>query len=152
MKVILISSFKNLGKIGDLITVKSGYARNFLFPKEIALPAVKKNIEYFENRKKIIEEKKNKRLQIANSRVQEIKKMSSIKIFAKSGDKGKLFGSINIRDISEKLNEIGINVHYSELKLINSRGLRSIGEYSVLFQPHKDVYTYIKLIILPQTE
>ncbi|CAL4324664.1 50S ribosomal protein L9 [Buchnera aphidicola (Chaitophorus sp. 3695)] len=149
MKVILITSFRNLGEVGELIQVKSGYARNFLFPKEIALPAIKKNIEYFENRKKSLEAKKIKKLKIANFRIQEIKKIKSIKIFAKSGDKGKLFGSINTRDISRKLNKMGIKIHKSELKLKNG-GLRSIGEYVVLFQPHKDIYTNIKLIILPK--
>ncbi|MCW5197451.1 50S ribosomal protein L9 [Buchnera aphidicola] len=149
MKVILITAFRNLGKVGDLIKVKSGYARNFLFPKEIALPAIKKNIEYFESRKKFLEDKKIKKLKIAHSRIKEIKKIKFIKIFAKSGDKGKLFGSINTRDISKKLNEIGFKVHKSELKLENGK-LRSIGEYFVLFQPHTDVYINFKLIILPK--
>jgi large subunit ribosomal protein L9 len=149
MKVILITSFRNLGTVGDLIEVKPGYARNFLFPQEIALPAIKKNIKYFENRKKVLEEKKIKKLKIANSRIKEIKKIKSIQIFAKSGDQGKLFGSINTRDISRKLNEMGVKVHKSELKLENGK-LRSIGEYSVLFQPHQDVCINIKVIILSQ--
>ncbi|CAL4324670.1 50S ribosomal protein L9 [Buchnera aphidicola (Periphyllus testudinaceus)] len=146
MNVILLISFNKLGKLGDMIQVKPGYARNFLFPKEIAIPAIKKNIEYFKNYKKNLKNKLEKKLFISRSRIEEIKKIKNIVIFSKSGKKGKLFGSIGVRDISRKLNELGIKVKKSEIKLKNGL-LRSLGEHIVLFQPHKDISTNIKIII-----
>ncbi|WP_343183523.1 50S ribosomal protein L9 [Buchnera aphidicola] len=146
MKVILLISFNKLGNIGDIIQVKPGYARNFLFPKDIAIPAIKKNIEYFENRKKILKEKLLNKLKKAHTRIKLIKKIKKIVIFSKSGSTGKLFGSINSRDISRKLYELGIKVKKSEIKLKNGL-IRSLGEYKVLFQPHKDVSTNINVIV-----
>ena len=147
MNVILLTSFKKLGILGDVVTVKPGFARNFLFPKGIASPATQENIEYFENQKRILEQKKSQKLFLIKKRVEEVRKINKIVIFSKSGNKGKLFGSINARDISRKFSELGIKIKKSEIKF--KKGvLRTLGDHFILFQPHKDIYTEIKVSIV----
>ncbi|NIG99407.1 MAG: 50S ribosomal protein L9 [Buchnera aphidicola (Periphyllus acericola)] len=149
MKVILLITFKKLGSLGDVIEVKPGYARNFLFPKDIALPAIQENIQYFKNYKRKLQEKLLKEVSIAKLRIKEIKKIKDIVIYSKSGSQGKLFGSINARDISRKLNELGIKVYKSEIKLKN-RVIRSVGNHSVLFQPHKNINSEITITVVSE--
>ncbi|NIH16858.1 MAG: 50S ribosomal protein L9 [Buchnera aphidicola (Periphyllus lyropictus)] len=146
MNVILLVSFKRLGLLGDIVKVKPGYARNFLFPKNIALPAFQENINYFENKKRILEEKISKALILAKLRAKEVKKFKNIVLFSKSGSNGKLFGSINSRDISRKFLELGINIKKSEIKLKN-KVLKTVGEHFFIFKPHKEVSVQIKILI-----
>ncbi|CAL4324588.1 50S ribosomal protein L9 [Buchnera aphidicola] len=149
MNIILLKDFKNLGVLGDVVKVRAGFARNFLFPKNIALPAISENIKYFQERKKFLEEKKSQELLLIKDRIKEIKKIKNIIISAKSGKKGKLFGSINARDISRKFQELGIKIKKSEIKLKNGV-LRSLGEHIVFFQPHKEMSIAIKISIVSQ--
>ena len=76
MKVILTTNIKKLGKIGDLVEVKNGYARNFLFPNNMALRDSKKNLEYYNNIKKEIENKEEKKLEQAKSIIEKIKNLN----------------------------------------------------------------------------
>ncbi|CAL4324625.1 50S ribosomal protein L9 [Buchnera aphidicola] len=147
MNIILLKKFKNLGVLGDIVQVKPGFARNFLFPQDIALPAIPENIKYFEAQKKFLEEKQRKKLSLIKERIKSVEKIKNIIISAKSGDKGKLFGSINSRDIARKFNELGIKVKKSEIKLKNGV-FRSLGDYTILFQPDKKIFTEVKLTII----
>lgn len=147
MNIILLTTFKKLGITGDIIQVKPGFARNFLFPRNIALPAIPENIKYFENRKKFLEKKISKELLLIKNRVKEVNKIKKITISAKSGNKGKLFGSINARDISRKFHELGIKIKKSEIKLKNGV-LRMLGEHKILFQPHKEIFSEIIVSVI----
>ena len=116
MKVILIENIKKLGKIGDLVTVKDGFARNYLFPEKKALRENKKNLEHFEKLKEEIAIKE--KVAIENAK-KTLKKLEDIKIiFEKEADeKDKLYGSVSATEIKSFLKDIDIKEF--ELKYIN---------------------------------
>ena len=96
MQVILLQRIANLGKLGDTVNVKAGYGRNFLVPQGKALPATASNIEKFEARRAELEKVEADELAAANARAEALQDVNVI-IRAKSGDEGKLFGSIGTR-------------------------------------------------------
>ncbi len=98
MQVILLDKVANLGSLGDQVNVKAGYARNFLVPQGKAVPATKKNVEFFEARRAELEAKLADVLAAAEARATKINELGSVTIASKSGDEGKLFGSIGTRD------------------------------------------------------
>ncbi len=103
MKVILLKEVKGLGKEGDLVNSKDGYARNFLFPKNLAIEATPGNLKKWEEKKAQIEEKKKEEQNEALALKERIEKLT-VKIKAKGGKAGKLFGSITSLDIANNLN------------------------------------------------
>lgn len=103
MKVILLKEVKGLGKEGDLVNSKDGYARNFLFPKNLAIEATPGNLKKWEEKKAQIEEKKKEEQNEAIALKERIEKLT-VKIKAKGGKAGKLFGSITSLDIANNLN------------------------------------------------
>ena len=147
MKVILLKKVKNLGNLGELITVKSGYARNYLLPKEKAILATKKNINIVETKKMEMQLKLSEKIKIAYDRVEKINAMHSIVIKAKVGEEGKLFGSIGSRDIAESISLLGVIVNKNEIRLPNGV-LRNIGEHIVVFHPHNEIYSNITIKII----
>ena len=102
MEVILLDNVGKLGALGDKVTVKAGYARNFLFPQAKAVPATADNLAEFEARRAELEKKAQEALDQANGRAQALEGFS-LTITAKAGDEGKLFGSIGSRDIAEAM-------------------------------------------------
>jgi len=117
MNVILLDKVANLGSLGDNVTVKSGYARNFLFPKGKAVPATKANLEQFEARRAELEKKVAEELAAAEARAAKVTELAEITIVSKAGDEGKLFGSIGTRDIAEAISEAGVAVVKAEVKM-----------------------------------
>ncbi|QCI26956.1 50S ribosomal protein L9 [Buchnera aphidicola (Thelaxes californica)] len=149
MKVILISKVYNIGLIGDEVEVNAGYARNFLIPSGKAVIANKKNLDILhEQRKQKAQESYNKFV-LSKAKAEKIKSLQPIIIFSKSGEGGKLFGSIGIRDIIKSIRILGIKLNKSDFKL-PSGTLRTIGEHVVLFNPHKDVCENITLKIVSE--
>lgn len=146
MEVILLDKVANLGSLGDQVNVKSGYARNFLVPQGKAVPATKKNIEYFEGRRADLEAKLAAELAAAQKRADTIEALSSVTLTSKAGDEGKLFGSIGTRDIADALVAAGIKVTKGEVRLPNGV-LRTTGEHEVMFQLHSDVFAKMTVII-----
>lgn len=104
MKVILLKEVKGLGKEGDLVNSKDGYARNFLFPKSLAIEATPGNLKKWEEKKAQLEEKKKEELNEALALKEKVEKLT-VKIKAKGGKGGKLFGSITSLDIANHLNK-----------------------------------------------
>ncbi|CAL4325520.1 50S ribosomal protein L9 [Buchnera aphidicola] len=147
MQVILLSKEKQLGNLGELIDVKSGYARNYLLPKGKAILATKKNIEIVELQKIKLKEKIANKLAIAQSKVNKINSIESIIIKSKSGEEGKLFGSIGTRDIAEAITLLGVPINKNEIRLPNGK-LRYIGEHQVIFHPHNEVTVMITIHIV----
>ncbi|CAL4325923.1 50S ribosomal protein L9 [Buchnera aphidicola] len=139
MEVILLLKIKTLGNSGEIINVKSGYARNFLIPTGKAILANKKNIESFQAQRIKLEKENISKLRIAQSRAEKIKEIKSITIPSKVGKEGKIFGSIGIRNIIKEMNLLGIKINKKELRLPNGV-LRHVGEHKVSFQPHNDVH------------
>ena len=102
MKVILTTNIKKLGKIGEIVNVKEGYARNFLFPQKMALRENKKNLEYYQNIKDELKNKENLKLDEAKKLIEDIKKIEIL--FKKEADeKDQLYGSISKKEIIDYL-------------------------------------------------
>lgn len=148
MQVILLQRIANLGKLGDTVNVKSGYGRNYLVPQGKALPATQANIEKFEARRAELEKQEAQELAEANKRAEALQDVNVI-IRAKSGDEGKLFGSIGTRDIADALTKSGLPVDRSEVKLPEG-ALRNVGEYNVDIQLHHDINASILVTILAE--
>ena len=136
MKIILTTNIKKLGKIGDLVKVKSGYARNFLLPKKMALRENKKNLEYYEGIKEEIKIKENEKLEQAKKTIENIKKLN-IQFKKEADEKGQLYGSISKNEIINFLKENKINIHSDDI--IISEQIRSIGEHEIFVNPYIDI-------------
>lgn len=145
MEVILLDKVTNLGSLGDQVDVKAGYARNFLVPQGKAIPATKKNIKDFEERRTELQAKQSKVLSNANTRAEEIHALGDVTIVAKVGNEGKLFGSIGRLDIAKAVIAKGIQVEKNEIRLTNNDVLRTVGEHEVNIQLHSEVC--VKLIV-----
>jgi len=148
MQIILLQRIVNLGKLGETVDVKPGYGRNYLIPQGKALPATKANIEKFEARRAELEAEEAREVATAQTRADALTDVNVI-MRAKSGDEGKLFGSIGTRDIAEALTNSGLEVDRSEIKLPEGT-LRQIGEYNVDIQLHHDVTASILVTILSE--
>ena len=148
MQIILLQRIVNLGRLGETVDVKPGYGRNFLIPLGKALPATKANIEKFEARRAELEAEEAKEVSVAQERADALTDVNVI-MRAKSGDEGKLFGSIGTRDIAEALTNSGLEVDRAEIKLPEGT-LRQVGEYSVDIQLHHDVTATILVTILSE--
>jgi len=149
MQIILLDKVANLGGLGDNVTVKSGYARNFLFPQGKAVPATKANIEKFEARRAELEAKLAADLAAANERAAKVAELAEVTIASKAGDEGRLFGSIGTRDIADAITEAGVEVSKAEVKLPNGT-LRETGEFEIDLQLHAEVIATIKVVVIAE--
>jgi len=146
MEIILLDKIANLGGLGDKVNVKSGYARNFLFPQGKAVPATKANVEKFEARRAELEAKIAEELAAAEARAEKVTALENVTIAAPAGDEGKLFGSVGTRDIAEAITAAGEAVEKSEVRLPEG-ALREVGEYDVSLQLHTDVTVEVKIVV-----
>jgi large subunit ribosomal protein L9 len=149
MEIILLDKVANLGGLGDKVTVKSGYARNFLFPQGKAVPATRANVDKFEQRRAELEAKIADQLFAAQARADKIAALGEVTIASPAGDEGKLFGSVGTRDIADAITAAGVAVTKSEVKLPVGT-LRETGEFEINLQIHSDVTTTIKLVIIQE--
>ena len=145
MKVILTTNVKKLGKVGELVNVKDGFARNFLLPKKMALRENKKNLEYYEKIKEEIKINENKKLEQAKEAIENIKKLK-IQFSKEADEKGQLYGAISKKEILNFLKENQIKVHSDDL--IITEQIRSIGEHEILVNPYTDIQESIKVIVV----
>ncbi|MBD1390098.1 50S ribosomal protein L9 [Neiella sp. HB171785] len=146
MQVILLDKIANLGSLGDEVTVKAGYARNFLLPQGKAVVANKENVALFETRRAELEAKLADELAAAEARAAKLAELESVVITSKAGDEGKLFGSIGTRDLADAITAAGVEVAKSEVRLPLGT-LRNLGEYDIDVQVHSDVTATVKVVI-----
>ena len=149
MNIILLDKVANLGGLGDQVSVKSGYARNFLFPQGKAVPATKLNVEKFEARRAELEAKITEVLAAAQARADQLTALEPVSIAAPAGDEGKLFGSVGTRDIADAVSAAGVKVTKTEVKLPTGT-LRDLGEYDIDVQLHAEVTTTVKVVIVAE--
>jgi len=147
VQVILARDVANLGRLGELVNVRPGYARNFLIPQNLAMPASPKRVAQFEHQKRVVEHKR--RVLRAESE-KKAKSMAglAVTITAKVGEQNKLFGSITGRDISKALTAIGHAIHHKDIKL--EEPIRAIGTYTLDVRLEADVTTQVKVIVAPE--
>ncbi len=129
MKVILKTDVKDLGKAGDLVNVSSGYARNFLFPRSLALEATEKRVKEFQHLQKVAEAKRKKAVE---ERRQIVEKLSGVTVQFKSqaGETDRLFGSITNKDISDRLETLGFSVDKRDIVL--GEPIRMLGQHKAV--------------------
>ena len=143
MKVILTTNIKKLGKIGDLVNVKDGFARNYLFPNKMALRENKKNLEYYEKIKDDMNKNEKVKLENAKKLIDDISKIKII--FKKEADeKDQLYGSISKKEIIDFLESNNIKVKSDDL--IIKDPIKSLGNHEIEINPYIDVsknYTVI---------
>ena len=145
MEVILLESVQKLGELGDKVTVKSGYGRNFLIPQKKAVPATAENLQQFEERRSELEAAAGDKLSIAKTRAEKVDELS-ITITTKAGEEGKLFGSVSNLEIAEALNEQGFEVERRNVRMPDGP-IRHVGEHEVGVHLHTDVIATVKVII-----
>ena len=137
MNVILLDNIENLGGIGDLVTVKAGYGRNFLLPQGKAALATKENIADFEARRTELEKAAAEDLTTAKSREALIQGMQLV-ITANVGAEGKLFGSVGPIDIVEALSKVGVEAARSEIRMPDGP-IHEVGEFTIGVHLHTDI-------------
>lgn len=146
MQVILLDKIAKLGGLGDQVSVKAGYARNYLIPQGKAVMATKANIEAFGARRAELEAKLAANKAAAEERAAKLAELATVVIASKSGDEGKLFGSIGTRDVAEAITAAGVAVAKSEVRMGNV--LRNTGEYEVVVQLHADVKATVQIQVV----
>lgn len=148
MDVILLQRIANLGQLGDKVSVKSGYGRNFLIPQGKAVSATEANTASFEARRAELERVEAESLAQAQARAAKLNELNVV-ITSKAGDEGKLFGSVGTRDISDALTASGTQVDKAEVRLPNG-ALRHTGEFHVAIQVHHDVMAEVLVTIIAE--
>jgi large subunit ribosomal protein L9 len=148
MEIILLQKVDNLGNLGDKVNVKSGYGRNFLIPSGRAVPATAENLKAFEERRAELEKEAAADLSQAEARKEKLDGLS-LSIPCKTGEEGRLFGSVGTSDIAKAASEAGVELEKKEVLLPNGP-FRVAGEYEVDLHLHADINATIKLAIVPE--
>jgi len=146
MEVILLEKVGKLGVIGDKVSVKSGFGRNFLIPHGKAVFATAENLVEFEARRAELEASALDKLGQAESKAEKLEAMDDLVITAVAGEEGKLFGSVGPRDVAEACTAAGIELAKSEVKMPDG-AIRELGEHAVGIQLHSDVSLTINVIV-----
>jgi len=148
MDLILLEKIQNLGDLGDLVKVKSGYGRNYLVPQGKAAYANKENIALFETRRAELEAAAKDKLGQANARQAGLADLV-VEMSANASEEGNLYGSIGPREIETAVSALGHEINKSEV-MMGEGPLRMIGEFDVVLQLHTDVEAVIKVIVNPE--
>jgi len=149
MDVILLENIANLGELGEKVSVKSGYGRNFLIPQRKAVPATKQNLIDFESRRAELQKLADEKLAVAKGRAEKVNALD-ITLTTKAGDEGKLFGSITVRDIAEAAVSRGVDIEKTEIQMPDGP-LRQLGEYAIAVQLHSEVTAELKVVVIAET-
>ena len=147
MKIILKEDVQNLGFMGETVNVADGYARNFLMPKNLAIPATNSNVKTVEHEKKIIEKKKAKIAAELTETKNNLEK-TEIAIPVKVGENEKIFGSITKVDIENKLKDSGFNIDRKIINLDNP--IKELGIQTVKIKLSRDIVAEIKVNAVPE--
>ena len=147
MKVILLQDVENLGKKDDVKNVADGYARNFLFPKNLAKPATKQALEELKKQKELEAQKAEEELKRVQELVSQIDRIE-IEILVKVDEQGKLYGSINEIKIGQILKEKGFDIKKDQIKI--PQPIKEIGEYPVTILFDHGLEAEIKIIVIEE--
>ena len=149
MQVILLQRVENLGQMGDVVTVRPGYARNFLLPRQKALRATKDNVAHFDAQKKELEAQNLKRREEAE---QVAKKMDGLKIalIRQASEAGHLYGSVSARDIADGVTEKGFKIDRNQVNM--DRAYKTLGLFPIKVALHPEVTVEVTINIARSAE
>ncbi len=146
MQVILLEKIRNLGSLGDKVSVNPGYGRNFLIPQGKAVFATEKNVESFEKRRAELEKKAEQALAKAEQRAAKLNGVTVV-IVAQASDEGKLYGSVGVTEIKDAL--IAKSIEICKCEIMMPDGVfHSVGQYAVEIQVHSDVIATIQVDVV----
>ncbi|MFI0471783.1 50S ribosomal protein L9 [Halomonas sp. HMF6819] len=148
MEVILLDKIGKLGGLGDKVTVKPGYGRNYLVPYGLAVPATKENVEAFEAQRAELEAQAAERKSEAEARAEQLNDIE-LSLVSKAGDEGKLFGSIGPRDLADAISSAGIDVAKSEVRMPEGP-IRQTGEYDIALHLHAEVDATVRVVVVAE--
>lgn len=149
MKVVLLERVENLGAIGDVVTVKDGFARNYLLPRDKARRATEKNLKAFEIERAAIEARNDKNKADAQLIADKINGETYVMI-RQAGETGQLYGSVAGRDVAEVVRASGANVTRSQVVL--NTAIKTLGVHEVLVRLHAEVSATVKMNIARSAE
>ena len=150
MEVILLETVQRLGGLGDKVSVKAGYVRNYLIPKGIAVAATPRNVADFEARREELERREAEALRAAGGRVTMLEGVE-ITVRRKAGEGGRLFGSVGPADVAEALVDAGHEARRQEVRMPDGDTIRQVGEYDVTIHIGPDVDATIRLKVEPES-
>lgn len=148
MNIILLEKVRNLGGLGDTVSVKPGYGRNFLLPQGKAIRATKNNLEQFQARRAELEQKAVDLFTHAQARAEKLNALS-VQITALTSDEGKLYGSVGTHDVAVAVSMAGVEVLKREVSMPDGP-IHSIGEYTIPVLVHSDIVAEVKIVVVPQ--
>jgi large subunit ribosomal protein L9 len=149
MQVILRTDIENLGKLGDIVEVKPGYARNFLIPKQMAMLATPGNKKVFEQQRRKLQEALDKARRAAQNMAEKLEELV-LEIPVRVGENDKLYGSVTTAHIANALAEKGFEVDKKKVEL--DKPIRSLGEFSVGVRLYPHVCPQVKVQVIRHDE
>ncbi|NQW45383.1 MAG: 50S ribosomal protein L9 [Deltaproteobacteria bacterium] len=147
MKVILREDLSNLGTAGTIVNVAAGYARNYLLPRNLAIPATGTNLKEFEHEKRLLDSKRAKRLKEAETLKAKLEKISC-SIAKKVGENDKLFGSVTTQDIEKAFNSEGFVIDKKDILLTDA--IKALGVYTVPIRVFDEVIANTKVWVVKE--
>ena len=151
MQVILMERIENLGALGDIVDVKSGFARNFLVPQQKAKIATKTNVSEFESLRSDLEKKAAAVTKAAEDRQVAINGVGDLEIEVRAGVGGKLFGSVSNNEIAEAITAKGVEVERREVRMPDGP-IRNIGDYEILVHLQGGVEATVKVSVVADAD
>jgi len=147
MEVILLKGMENLGKVGDIVSVKDGYARNYLIPNGIALPATESNVKRVKNELKALQKKMEKQLERYKELAEKLSQLR-VTIEHEAGEEGKLFGSVTTSQIEKALHNAGFE-DVEKKQIVLEKPIRETGTYEVKIHLFKDIEATVTVDVVP---
>ena len=148
MKVVLVTKIKNLGNIGDIVDVKSGFARNFLLPYHKALPATEKYIKDFEEKKEEYLKKAQDELSLAEANAIHLEDLK-LTISANAQESGMLFGSVGVNEILDAMHAEGHDFITKSSIILLSGPIKEVGEFTINVELHPEIVKSISIEVKP---
>ena len=148
MDIILLEKVANLGNIGDKVSVKAGFGRNFLIPYGKAVPATKDNVASFAARRAELEANAAAKLATAQARAAKLQNLS-ISIAHNAGNEGKLFGSVGAVEVARAITAAGVEVAKAEVRMPNGP-IREVGSFNITVSVHSDVSAQVNVVVVAE--
>lgn len=146
MQIILRTDYENLGKVGDVVTVKPGYARNFLIPRGVAFAANKSNLARLDHERKILQMRDLKERRKAGDVYAQINGLKLLKA-VQVGEEDRMFGAVTSSDIAELIKERGYEIDRRKIQL--DEPIKHLGEFNIGVKLHREVIATVTLDVVP---